>query len=187
MDDLDQFIQDVRAPIRDLIDEQEEAPLLEQVEGWQRRIEAAKAGSHPYKTAVREEALRPREADAAHTLYAMHVPLITKICAEQHARYDTHLELEDLLADSWELFLRQLARYDPTRGKLSTWLYVDMPATVRDHLLARPETACDDETATSRARARPAAAGFDWDRVAARVAQQSEPFARLWETLRPRS
>lgn len=175
---IDRYIQDIRGAAPDgQID-------WDVIDEWSRRVAEKGDAKARYKSGVRRVEPDPAEQAELLKAYASVVAYTTgELYSTWHDYSDkTHVSLGDLLGDSWELFLRLLARHDADRSGLLTWAYVDWPATIRDHLIHRqshramPE---DYEPAHS------AAVHFDWEKVAARIAEQDERFKEIWGTLNP--
>lgn len=154
------------------------------IENWSQRVEAAGDAKARYKTGVRR--VKPDPVEQAELLKA-YGSIVAYTTGELYSTWNayrdkTHLSFDDLLGDSWELFLRLLARHDKDRGGLLTWAYVDWPATVRDHLIHRQSHRTIPE---HHEPAHSAAVHFDWEKVAARIAEEDARFKEIWGTLNP--
>jgi len=104
--------------------DEEPSPYLSQLSRWHRQTRAAAAGHsrHATKRAVQEVDPRPEERRALMALFALQAETIYWVCSDVLSRYarsghadEPSLELEDLLAEAYPLFLRALVRYEGDR------------------------------------------------------------------------
>ncbi|WP_103021474.1 hypothetical protein [Salinibacter altiplanensis] len=103
---------------------EEPGPHLGALSGWLRRTRQAAEGygRHATKQAVRDVDPTAEEQEALTALFALQAETIYWVCSDLLERYteSAHadrpsLQLEDLLAEAYPLFLRALVRYDQER------------------------------------------------------------------------
>ena len=102
----------------------EPAPHLRKISGWLRRTRQAAEdyGRHATKQAVRDVEPTREEQEALTALFALQAETMYWVCSDLLGRYteSSHpdrpsLQLEDLLAEAYPLFLRALVRYKGER------------------------------------------------------------------------
>ena len=102
----------------------EPAPHLHALSGWLRRTRQAAEGygRHATKQAVRDVEPTEEEQKALTALFALQAETMYWVCSDLLGRYTESghpdrpsLQLEDLLAEAYPLFLRALVRYEGER------------------------------------------------------------------------
>jgi len=114
---------------------------LDALSDWQERAQQA-AEQHDHDEtvkAVQEVEMTEAEREAAGHLYAALHDTIEQVCEIAYRKADRDqyrptLELEDLLHESYILFLRALVGYDPDQGDLDTYLLHALRRRVRVYL-----------------------------------------------------
>lgn len=94
----------------------------------------------------------------AHRLYQQHRAEIKEICRHAYEKTTRSseqppLDLEDVLQESYLLFLRCLVRYDPEQGGMDTYLRHALRSRVTDYLRSRSTRQAEPEESRSRGQA----------------------------------
>ena len=120
---------------------------IDQLRDWQRRAQkiADEATHSGTKKAVRETEMAEAERKAAGHLFSEMEDVILPICEHAYRKADEtagptpRVELEDVLQESYELFLRALVRFDPDKGDLETYLLHALRRRVEVYLRSKSE------------------------------------------------
>jgi len=100
----------------------DEAHYLGQIEDWQEEASQVADAESP-AVALRSCPPTNEQASTLYSLYALHIEAIYHIAAKELGRAeDSTLTLDDVLAETYQLFQLVMIRYDAERGCLEYYL-----------------------------------------------------------------
>jgi len=126
---------------------------LDKLRSWQRRAQAAAddASHNGTKQAVEETTMTDAEREAAGQLFSALEDTIFRVCEHSYRKAiesegeKPAVELEDVLQETYVLFLRSLVRYDPEKSDLQTYLLHALRRRVEVYLRSRSERRQEDD------------------------------------------
>jgi hypothetical protein len=118
------------------VDPDIEDRLLEDLHDWRARADAARrrhvveqGEAHSVSFALESTPMSPREVRSCQGLYVAYAALLASLMERAHRTAREHgipvVPLEECLSDTYEMMVRSLVTYDPSKAGLSTWLSTD--------------------------------------------------------------
>ena len=173
---------------------------ITQLSDWQVRARTA-AEDHDHnetKRAVNEVEMTKPEREAAGHLFSLMENTIHEVCSHalkktRQAPTQPPLELQDVLQESYILFLRALVHFDPEKGSLRTYLLHALRSRVTDYLRSKSHE-IDDRREEDREPlpSRSSLPGFDVPKIVDEMVedgqlssteQEQKRIERMWERL----